>query len=54
MKTIAAAQPSQTPTPIQLKFSQYNKKVYAKVPAVMLSSLPRAIPITIWSFLTEY
>ena len=53
MKMTAAEPPSQTPRQIQLKFSQSNKKVYAKVPAVMLSSPPRAIPIIIWSFLTK-
>ena len=54
MKMIVAEQPLLIPTPIQLKFSQSNKKVYAKVPAVMLSSPPKAIPITTWFFPTKF
>ena len=54
MKMTVAEQPSQIQKQTQLKFSQFNKKAFAQVPAVMLSSPPRAIPIIIWSFPTKY
>ena len=53
-KMTVAVQPSQIQKQTQLKFSQFNKKAFAQVPAVMLSSPLRAIPITIWSFPTKY